>query len=38
MERDARRMREGRPFLFAALRHGQGVAEVVAHLRAMGGL
>jgi urease accessory protein len=38
MERDARRMREGRPFLFASLRHGQGVAEVVAHLRAMGGL
>jgi urease accessory protein len=38
MERDALRMREGRPFLFAALRHGQGVAEVVAHLRAMGGL
>jgi urease accessory protein len=38
MERDARRMRDGRPFLFAALRHGQGVAEVVGQLRTMGGL
>ena len=38
MERDARRMREGRPFLFAALRYGRGVVDVVAHLRAMGGL
>ena len=38
MERDATRMREGRPFLFAELRHGKGVAEVVGHIRAMGGL
>lgn len=38
MERDARRMREGRPFLFASLRHGQGVAEIVAQLRTLGGL
>ncbi len=38
MERDARRMRGERPFLFAALRHGQGVAEIVARLREVGGL
>ena len=38
MGRDATRMREGRPFLFAELRHGKGVAEVVGHIRAMGGL
>ena len=38
MERDATRMRAGRPFLFASLRHGRGVAEIVAALRGMGGL
>src|ERR687894_2622291 len=38
MERDAKRMRGQRPFLFTALRHGRGVAEVVAQLRGMGGL
>jgi urease accessory protein len=38
MERDARRMRGERPFLFASLRHGQGVAEIVARLREVGGL
>lgn len=38
MERDATRMRAGRPFLFTSLRHGVGVADVVTHLRAMGGL
>ncbi|WP_210526277.1 urease accessory protein UreG [Rubellimicrobium arenae] len=38
MERDARRMRGDRPFLFASLRHGKGVPEIVAHLKAMGGL
>jgi urease accessory protein len=38
MERDAKRMRGERPFLFTALRHGRGVAEVVAQLRGMGGL
>lgn len=38
MERDARRMRgEGR-FIFAALRHGQGVDEIAAHLCLIGGL
>jgi urease accessory protein len=29
MERDARRMRGGGPFLFAQVRHGQGVPEIV---------
>jgi urease accessory protein len=38
MERDARRMRGGRPFLFTDLRHGQGVAEVVRFLVGAGGL
>ena len=38
MERDATRMRAGRPFLFTSLRHGVGVADVVTHLRTMGGL
>jgi urease accessory protein len=38
MERDAKRMRGARPFLFTALRHGRGVAEVVGQLRALGGL
>ena len=38
MERDAKRMRGERPFLFASLRHGEGVAGIVAHLKAMGGL
>ena len=38
MERDAARMRGPRPFRFASLRHGQGVAEITAELRAIGGL
>ena len=38
MERDARRMREGRPFVFASLRHGKGLEEIVALVRQMGGL
>jgi urease accessory protein len=38
MERDARRMRAGRPFVFAQMRHGKGVDEVIAHLCAIGGL
>ncbi len=38
MERDATRMRESRPFVFANLKAGGGVAEIVAHLRALGGL
>ncbi|MEO1537109.1 MAG: urease accessory protein UreG [Pseudomonadota bacterium] len=38
MERDATRMRAGRPFVFTALRHGQGVEEVVARIAEIGGL
>ncbi|KEJ96403.1 urease accessory protein [Pseudosulfitobacter pseudonitzschiae] len=38
MERDATRMRAGRPFLFTSLRQREGVAEVVAELKKVGGL
>jgi urease accessory protein len=38
MERDATRMRSGRPFLFTSLRQREGVAEVVAALKKVGGL
>lgn len=38
MERDATRMRAGKPFLFTALKHGDGVAEVIAELRRISGL
>jgi urease accessory protein len=38
MERDATRMRGGRPFVFTALRHGEGVSEVIDHLRRISGL
>ncbi len=38
MERDAAKMRKHRPFVFAALRHGQGVEEIVAKIEEIGGL
>jgi len=38
MERDATRMRAGRPFVFAQLRHGKGVDEIVSLLARIGGL
>lgn len=38
MKRDATRMREGRPFAFCALRHGEGVEQVLAVIADMGGL
>jgi urease accessory protein len=38
MERDATRMRAGRPFFFTALRNGIGVNEVVRELRRVSGL
>ena len=38
MQRDATRMRAGRPFVFTALRLGQGVEAVLGHIRTMGGL
>jgi urease accessory protein len=38
MDRDARRMRGARPFVFASLRSGHGVAEIAAFLEREGGL
>jgi urease accessory protein len=38
MERDARRMRNSRPFVFTNLRSGQGVAEVAMFIENTGGL
>jgi len=38
MDRDATRMRAGRPFVFAALRHGEGVGRIVDLLSEIGGL
>ena len=38
MERDATRMRAGRPFVFVSLRHDQGVTDIVTHIRALSGL
>ncbi len=38
LETDARKARDGRPFVMAALKQGTGVDEIVAFLRAEGGL
>ncbi|MFO7919456.1 MAG: urease accessory protein UreG [Nioella sp.] len=38
MDRDATRMRAGRPFVFAALKSGDGVAQIVEALTEIGGL
>ena len=38
MDRDARRMRGERPFVFASLRHGEGIAEIAAFVERAGGL
>ncbi|MFD1344785.1 urease accessory protein UreG [Litorisediminicola beolgyonensis] len=38
MERDATRMRAGRPFVFTALRKREGVEAVIDHLAEIGGL
>ena len=38
MDRDSRRMRGERPFVFADIRAGQGVAEVAAFVKRAGGL
>jgi urease accessory protein len=38
MQRDAARMRAGKPFVFCALRHGDGVQAVVDHVVTAGGL
>ena len=38
MERDAKRMRGARPFVFSNLRTGQGVDEIVRFIEEKGGL
>jgi urease accessory protein len=38
MDRDARKMRGARPFVFANIRAGQGVAEIAAFVERQGGL
>jgi urease accessory protein len=38
MERDARRQRGAKPFVFACIRTGQGVAEIARHIETAGGL
>ncbi len=38
MDRDATKMRAGRPFHFTQLKHGRGVDAVIAEIRAIGGL
>ncbi|MDU8912039.1 urease accessory protein UreG [Aestuariicoccus sp. MJ-SS9] len=38
MQRDAAKMRGTRPFVFAALRHGEGVDEIVRLIAEIGGL
>ncbi len=38
MDRDAKRMRGEKPFVFTQLRHGKGVAEVVDLIAGIGGL
>ncbi|TNF58521.1 MAG: urease accessory protein UreG [Rhodobacteraceae bacterium] len=38
MDRDATRMRAGRPFVFAQVKHGMGLDKIIGHICAMGGL
>ncbi|WP_319824863.1 urease accessory protein UreG [Thalassovita sp.] len=38
MERDATRMRAGKPFVFTQLRHGKGVDDIIALIEQIGGL
>jgi len=38
MDRDAGKMRGARPFLFAQVKHGKGVAEIIATIEELGGL
>lgn len=38
MDRDARRMRPGLPFVFTNLKTGDGLPEVIGHIKAIGGL
>lgn len=38
MDRDATRMRAGRPFVFASLRKGEGIEQIIALIEEVGGL
>jgi len=38
MDRDATRVRNGRPFVFTALKHGEGVERVVEEIKSVAGL
>jgi urease accessory protein len=38
MQRDATRMRAGKPFVFSDMKHGDGVGEIVTYLKRHGGL
>ena len=38
MERDAKRMRPDRPFVFASLRNGTGLGDIIEHIRQLSGL
>ncbi|MBT5494159.1 MAG: urease accessory protein UreG, partial [Alphaproteobacteria bacterium] len=38
MDRDARKMRDEKPFYFTNIKSGQGVAEIASFLEALGGL
>jgi len=38
MKRDATRMRDGRPFVIASLKHGRGVDEIIDLVRENAGL
>lgn len=38
MDRDAKKMRNARPFLFAQVKHGKGVDEIIATIEELGGL
>jgi urease accessory protein len=38
MDRDASKMRGERPFLFAQVKHGKGVDEIIATIEDLGGL
>jgi len=38
MDRDSKRMRDGRPYIFASLRNEEGVAQIVEQIKSKGGL
>ncbi|MGB1162048.1 MAG: urease accessory protein UreG, partial [Alphaproteobacteria bacterium] len=38
MDRDAKKMRNDRPFLFAQVKHGKGVNEIISTIEDLGGL